>query len=60
MASVTAITYYFLSNQHLIFKGLHRKIAAFDPLVATALSVPFVLALIPWMFRRRGKPVPDG
>ncbi|MFZ0496409.1 MAG: DUF3422 family protein [Methylocella sp.] len=58
--SIAAITYYLLSIVHLIFEGPHRKIDAFDPVAATALSVPFVLALILWMFRRRGKPVPDG
>jgi hypothetical protein len=58
--SVAAITRYLLFILHLIFKRLHRKIDAFDPVVATTLSVPFVLAWPPWMFRRRGKPVPDG
>jgi Protein of unknown function (DUF3422) len=57
--SIAAITYYLLSILHLIFEGLHRKIDAFDPVAARALSVPFVLALILWMFRRRGKPVPE-
>ena len=46
-------------HPNLIFEGLHRKIDAFDPVAARALSVPFVLALILWMFRRRGKPVPE-
>ena len=54
--SIAAITYYLLSILHLIFEGLHRKIDAFDSVVATALSVPFLLALILWMFRRRSKP----
>jgi uncharacterized membrane-anchored protein len=53
--SIAAITYYLLSIRHLIFEELHRKIDAFDPVAAMALSVPFVLALILWMFRRRGK-----
>lgn len=57
--SIAAITYYLLSILHLLFEGLHRKMEAFDPVVATALAVPFVLALILWMFRRRGKHTPD-
>jgi Protein of unknown function (DUF3422) len=57
--SIAAITYYPLSILRLIFEGLHRKIDAFDTVVAKALSLPFVLALILWMFRRRGKPVPE-
>ncbi|MDQ6702873.1 MAG: DUF3422 family protein [Pseudomonadota bacterium] len=57
---IAAITYYLFFILHLIFEGLPRKIDAFDPVVATTLAVPFVLALILWMFRRRGKPVPDG
>jgi uncharacterized membrane-anchored protein len=35
--SIAAITYYLLSILHLLFEGLHRKIDAFDPVVATAL-----------------------
>jgi hypothetical protein len=58
--SIAAITYYLLSILHLIFEGLHRKIDAFDSVVATALSVPLLLALILWMFRRRGKTRPGG
>jgi tRNA 2-thiouridine synthesizing protein A len=54
--SIAAIIYYRLSILHPIFEGLHRKIDAFDPVAAMALSVPFVLALILWMFRRRSKP----
>ena len=57
--SIAAITYYLLSILHLVFEELHLKIDAFDPVVATALSVPFVLALVCWMFRRRGKQAAD-
>jgi len=53
--SVAAITYYMLSILHLIFEGLHRKIEVLDPVVATALSVPFVFPLVLWMFQRRRK-----
>jgi uncharacterized membrane-anchored protein len=57
--SIAAITYYLLSILHLVFEELHLKIDAFDPVVATALSVPFVLALVRWMFRLRGKQATD-
>jgi uncharacterized membrane-anchored protein len=57
--SIAAITYYLLSILHLLFEGLHRKVDSFDPIIATAVAVPFVLALILWMFRRLGKPTPD-
>jgi uncharacterized membrane-anchored protein len=57
--SIAAITYYLLSILHLLFEGLHRKVDSFDPIIATAAAVPFVLALILWMFRRLGKPTPD-
>jgi uncharacterized membrane-anchored protein len=53
IVSIGAVTYYFLSILHLIFEGVHRKIDGFDPAVATAVSVPFVLALVLWIFRRR-------
>ena len=55
IVSIGAITYYFLAILHLLFEGLHRKVEVFDPVIATALAVPFVLALILWIFRRRGK-----
>lgn len=57
--SIAAITYYLLSILHILFEGAHRKIDALDPVLATALAVPFVLALMLWMFRRRGKQAPD-
>ena len=57
--SNAAFAYYLVFIPYLIFEGLHRKIDAFDPVAAMALSVPFVLALILWMFRWRGKPVPE-
>jgi uncharacterized membrane-anchored protein len=53
IVSIGAVTYYFLSILHLIFEGVHRKIDGFDPVVATALSVPFVLAPVLWIFRLR-------
>jgi hypothetical protein len=43
--SNAAFAYYLVFIPYVIFEGLHRKIDAFDPLVATALA--------------RGKPVPD-
>jgi len=58
--SIAAITYYLISILPLIFEGPHRKIDAFDPVVAMALAVPSVLALFLWMFCRRRKPIPDG
>jgi uncharacterized membrane-anchored protein len=51
--SIAAITYYIVSILHLIFEGLHREIEGLDPIVATALAVPFVLAPVFWMIRRR-------
>ncbi len=51
--SIAAITYYIVSILHLIFEGLHRKIEALDPIVATALAVPFVFLPVFWMIRRR-------
>jgi uncharacterized membrane-anchored protein len=55
IVSIGAITYYFVAILHLIFEGIHRKLEDVDPAVATAISVPFVLALILWIFRRRAK-----
>jgi len=55
IVSIGAITYYFVAILHLIFEGIHRKLEDVDPSVATAISVPFVLALILWIFRRRAK-----
>ena len=54
IVSIGAITYYLLAILHLIFEGVHRIIDLFDPVVATAVSVPFVLLPILWLFRRRG------
>jgi Protein of unknown function (DUF3422) len=45
IVSIGAITYYLVAILHLIFEGAHREIDVFDPVVATAISVPFVLAL---------------
>jgi uncharacterized membrane-anchored protein len=53
IVSIGAITYYVLAILHLVFEGLHREIDMLDPAVATAGSVPFVLAAILWIFRRR-------
>lgn len=50
--SIAAITYYIVSILHLIFEGLHRTIDRLDPVVATALAVPFVLAPVFWIIRR--------
>lgn len=53
--SIAAITYYILSILHLIFEGLHRKLDELDPVLATAASVPFIVAMILWLFHRIGK-----
>ncbi len=53
--SITAITYYLLSILHLIFEGLHRKEDALDPVFATAVAVPFIVAIVLWFFHRLGK-----
>lgn len=53
IVSIGAITYYLVAILHLIFEGAHREIDVFYPVVATAISVPFVLAPVLWIFRRR-------
>jgi uncharacterized membrane-anchored protein len=53
IVSIGAVTYYVVAILHLIFEGVHRKIDALDPAVATAVSVPFVLVPILWILRRR-------
>jgi uncharacterized membrane-anchored protein len=53
--SIVAISYYLLTILHLVYEGVEREIAAFDPALATAISVPFVFCLVLWFFRRRAK-----
>jgi uncharacterized membrane-anchored protein len=53
--SIVAITYYLLTILRLIYEGVERKIEAFDPALATAVSVPFVFGLVFFLFRRRAK-----
>ncbi len=59
IVSIGAITYYLVAILHLIFVGVHAKIEGFDPDFATAVSVPFVLAPILWIFRRRREPAAE-
>jgi uncharacterized membrane-anchored protein len=53
--SIAAVTYYLLSILHLVFEGVHRKLEAFDPIIATAFAVPFILPLVLWIVRPRSK-----
>jgi uncharacterized membrane-anchored protein len=53
--SIVAITYYLLTILRLLYEGVQREIAAFDPVLATAVSVPFVFGLVLWFFRRRAR-----
>lgn len=53
IVSIGAISYYVLAILHLVFEGLHREIDRLDPVLATAISVPFVIAAFFWIFRRR-------
>ena len=54
--SVAAITYYIASLAHHVFEGMHAAGVHVDPAVATALTVPFVLAFVGyvvWRIRRK-------
>lgn len=53
--SIVAITYYLLVILHLLYEGIQREVEAFDPALATAISIPFVFGLVLFLFRRRAK-----
>jgi len=57
--TVAATTYYLLTLLRILYEGVQRKFGAFDPALATAISVPFVLGLVLWIFRRRTKKAAD-
>jgi uncharacterized membrane-anchored protein len=54
--SIAAITYYIASVLHLVFDGLHARGWNFDPVVATAATLPFIIAGVGftvWRIRHR-------
>jgi uncharacterized membrane-anchored protein len=53
--SFAASTYYIAEILHLLFEGIHKKIEAFDPLLATAVAIPLVMVLVAWVLRRGSK-----
>jgi uncharacterized membrane-anchored protein len=55
--SIAAITYYIVGLVGYAAKGLEAAGAPIDPGVATAVSIPFVLALAAWGIRRIRKAV---
>jgi uncharacterized membrane-anchored protein len=55
--SIAAITYYIVGLVGYAAKGLEAAGAPIDPGVATAISIPFVLALAAWGIRRIRKAV---
>ena len=50
--SVAAITYYVAGLVHHLLEGAHAAGLHVDPLVGTALAVPFALAAVAWTVRR--------
>lgn len=58
--SIAAMTYYTSALLHIIFEGLHQKLNIIDPMLSTAVSVPFILAFVLWMVRQRRKSGPKG
>jgi len=57
--TVAATTYYVLTILRILYEGMQREIAAFDPALATAISVPFALGLVLWIFRDRTNKATD-
>jgi len=57
--SIAATTYYLLTLLRMLYDGVQRRIAGFDPVIATAISVPFVLVLVVLIFRGRRKKALD-
>jgi uncharacterized membrane-anchored protein len=53
--SFAASTYYIAAILHLLFEGIHQKVAAFDPLLATAIAIPLAMVFVAWVLRRGGK-----
>jgi uncharacterized membrane-anchored protein len=54
--SIAAITYYIAGLLHLVFDGLHARGWAVEPIVATAASLPFIIAGVGftvWRIRHR-------
>ncbi|MBV9066862.1 MAG: DUF3422 domain-containing protein [Methylobacteriaceae bacterium] len=54
--SIAAITYYVASLFHLIFDGLHARGWPVEPVIATALMLPFIIAAVGftvWRIRHR-------
>ncbi len=50
--SIAALTYYISAIFHLIFEGVHTRVAWLDPTVATALVVPFAFLFAALSLRR--------
>jgi uncharacterized membrane-anchored protein len=54
--SIAAITYYIAGLLHLVFDGLHARGWAVEPIVATAATLPFIIAAVGftvWRIRHR-------
>ena len=50
--SVAAIGYYVASLIHHVLEGAHAAGVHVDPLIGTAVAVPFVLVAVAWTVRR--------
>jgi uncharacterized membrane-anchored protein len=50
--SFAASTYYIVAILHLLFEGIHQKVEDFDPLLATAIAIPFAIMVVAWALRR--------
>jgi uncharacterized membrane-anchored protein len=57
--SFAASTYYIAAILHLLFEGIHQKVPAFDPLLATAIAIPITVVIVGWVLRRGGKRLMD-
>jgi len=53
--SFAASTYYIAAILHLLFEGIHQKVEAFDPLLATAIAIPLAMLFVAWVLRRGGR-----
>jgi uncharacterized membrane-anchored protein len=54
--SIAAITYYIAGLLHLVFDGLHARGWPIEPIVATAATLPFIIAGVGftvWRIRHR-------
>lgn len=53
--SAAASTYYIAALLHLLFEGIHQEAEALDPLLATAIAIPFIILVVAWVLRRGRK-----